>query len=121
MNKVKIYEYEKCDSCRKAIKFLLKNDVAFERVPIWETPPSLAELRKMLAYLDGEVGRLFNTSGQVYRELGLSTRLKTLTQDEALRLLAANGRLIKRPFVLSATMGMVGFKEDEWKKIFSPR
>ncbi|MBI3556318.1 MAG: arsenate reductase family protein [Deltaproteobacteria bacterium] len=121
MNKVKIYEYEKCDTCRKALKFLAMNGVPFERVAICEQPPSRAELRRMLGYLGGDLKKLFNTSGQVYRELDLSTRLPKLSEEQALALLEGNGKLVKRPFVLSAQAGTVGFKEAEWAKIFGLR
>ena len=120
MSKVKIYEYEKCDSCRKALKFLMQNEVEFERVPIWERPPSRQELRAMLGYLDGDLRRLFNTSGQAYRELGIGEKMKSksMSESEAIALLAGNGKLIKRPFLISGNTGTVGFKEAEWKKIF---
>jgi arsenate reductase-like glutaredoxin family protein len=69
----------------------------------------------MLAHLGGDLRKLFNTSGQQYRELGLSEKLKSKTPDQALKLLASNGKLIKRPFALGKSKGAVGFREEEWK------
>ena len=57
-----IYTYAKCSTCRAATKWLRERGVPFEERPIRETPPSLAELRRMLAARDGEIRRLFNTS-----------------------------------------------------------
>jgi arsenate reductase len=118
MSKTRIYEYSKCSTCRNALKFLDRNKVVYEKVPIVETPPTKAELRKMLAAQGGNVKKLFNTSGELYREMKISEKLQTLSENEALDLLAANGKLIKRPFVLTGDTGLVGFKEDEWKKVF---
>ena len=119
---MKVYEYANCSTCKKALKFLESKKVKFERIPIVDQPPSLAELKKMLEYVragGGDLKNLFNTSGVQYRELGMAERLKAgLSEREALELLSKNGKLIKRPFLLSAKAGLVGFKEDEWKKLF---
>ncbi|MDP3543142.1 MAG: arsenate reductase family protein [Elusimicrobiota bacterium] len=114
---VRVYEYEKCSTCRQALKFLDARKVAYQRVPIVDQPPTLAELKAMLAYT-GDLKRLFNTSGVVYREQSIGEKLKTMTEAEALALLAKNGRLVKRPFVLLKDRGLLGFKEDEWKAAF---
>ena len=116
MKKVKIYEYSKCSTCRNAIKFLDRNDVAYEKVPIVEQPPTKAELKKMLAAQGGNLKKLFNISGEVYREMKLGAKLGSMSEADALDLLASNGKLIKRPFVLVGDTGLVGFNEDEWKK-----
>jgi arsenate reductase len=42
-------------------------------------------------------------------------KLKTMTQEQALALLAKHGKLVKRPFVLLPGRGLVGFNEAEWK------
>jgi len=62
------------------------------------------------------VQKLFNTSGQSYRQGGFKEKLKTMSQDEALRALAADGKLIKRPLVLGDGFALVGFREDEWRE-----
>lgn len=113
---MKIHTYVKCDTCRKAVKWLRANGLAFEEIPIRETPPSPNELRRMLAFYDGDLRRLFNTSGQDYRALGIKDKLADLTPDEAMTLLAGNGNLIKRPFLLGGDGGLVGFREEEWAK-----
>jgi arsenate reductase len=113
---LKIYEYDKCSTCKKALKYLDSRKVAYQKLPIVDRPPTLAELKKMLGFV-GDIRKLFNTSGLVYRELGLGAKLPSMSEAEALKLLAANGKLIKRPFALSGDQGMVGFKEAEWKKL----
>ena len=115
--KLRLYEYQNCDTCRRAKKFLAARGLAFDAIPIREQPPTKAELKRMLAIYSGELRRLFNTSGGDYKAMKLAERLPKLTVDEALALLAANGNLVKRPFVLTEAGGMVGFKEQEWEKL----
>ncbi len=116
--KLRIYAYAGCDTCRKALKFLAERGVAHEVVPIREQPPTVAELRAMLAHVGGDLRRLFNTSGQDYKALGMKDRLPKMSEAEALALLASHGNLVKRPFALTKTTGAVGFKPDEWRERF---
>ena len=113
---LRVYAYSGCDTCRKALKFLGAKKVAHEVIPIREQPPTIAELRTMLGHVGGDLRRLFNTSGQDYRALDLKSKLPTMSEDEALKLLAGNGNLVKRPFALAAKTGVVGFREKEWER-----
>lgn len=120
-SKIKVYEYNKCSTCQKALKFLDSKKVAYDKIAIVDQPPTMAELKQMLKYLKADGGtfkNLFNTSGVQYRELGMSEKIKSgLSEDEALKLLSQNGKLIKRPFLLTGDAGTVGFRDDKWKKI----
>ncbi|HEY6167004.1 MAG TPA: arsenate reductase family protein [Verrucomicrobiae bacterium] len=113
---LRVYAYSGCGTCRKALKLLEARGVACEVIPIREQPPTRTELKRMLALCGGNVRKLFNTSGQTYKEMKLSERLPAMTQEEALDLLSKHGNLVKRPFVLTATSGTVGFNEDEWRR-----
>ena len=114
---MKVYVYKSCSTCQKALKYLKEKGIECEVLPIVEQPPSLEELQWMLGQV-GSLGALFNTSGAVYREMGLSERLKAgLPIQEALQLLAQNGKLIKRPFLVSDRGGAVGFRADVWDKL----
>jgi arsenate reductase len=118
---IKVYEYKNCSTCQKAVKYLEKKDVKFERIPIVDQPPSVSELKKMLGFLKaagGSLKSLFNTSGQLYREMKVSEKLaEGMTEEEAIALLAKNGKLIKRPFLITPKAGTVGFKPDTWNDI----
>jgi len=109
-----MYSYKGCDACRRAKKWLEERSIDFENIAIRETPPSRHELATMLKYYDGNLRRLFNVSGGDYRSLGLKDRISEISEKEAFDLLESNGNLVKRPFVLSAKGGVVGFKESEW-------
>ncbi len=113
--KMKFYQYPKCSTCVKARKFLEANNTVVENVNISEQAPSKDELAAMLASYDGNIRRLFNTSGMQYRELNMKERLPEMSEQEALDLLASNGMLVKRPFLLDGIRGIVGFKEVDWQ------
>ncbi len=115
---LKIYEYNRCGTCRKACKYLDENNVAYEKVAIRETAPSIAELELMLGYMDNNLKKLFNTSGVAYKEGSYKDKIKEMSVEEALKELSANGNLVKRPFVLGDGVGIVGFKEEIWKDLF---
>jgi len=114
MSALKVYTYANCDTCRKAVKWLKAQNVAFDELPIRETPPTPAELRTMLAAQGGELRRMFNTSGKDYREQKLGEKLPGMTESTALGLLAGNGNLVKRPFLLGGKAALVGFDEKVW-------
>ncbi len=118
---IKIYEYSGCSTCKQALKFLDGKKVSFKKIPIVEQPPSKAELKKMLEHLKaggGSLKNLFNTSGQVYREMKIADKIKDgMTESEAVDLLSQNGKLIKRPFLLTDQCGTVGFKPEVWAKL----
>lgn len=88
--------------------------VAYQSVPIVDTPPTVAELRRVLTLTGVEVKRLFNTSGEVYRAQGYAERLKTMSTDDALEALANNGKLIKRPLLVATTFALIGFDESAY-------
>ncbi len=114
---MKLYTLKTCDSCRKATKWLKENNFNFEEIPIRETPPSTEELHRALADLNGDLRKLFNTSGQDYRSLNLKEKLPTLSEDQAIALLASNGNLIKRPFLVTQNETRVGFSTESWETL----
>jgi arsenate reductase len=114
---LRIYSYEKCGTCRNAMQFLADHGVKAEVLPIKEKPPNKADLKRMLALLGGEKRKLFNTSGLQYKALQLKEKLPAMSEAEALDLLSKNGMLVKRPFVLVANGGTVGFKAEKWREL----
>lgn len=118
-NSKRVFSYAKCSTCRNALKFLEKYDVVHAVLDITTTPPSEEDLGEALASI-GDRKKLLNTSGQQYRELGISEKLRSMSDADLIRLLAKNGKLLKRPFVIwkegGRTKLLVGFKDTEWKK-----
>ncbi|MGG4444493.1 Spx/MgsR family RNA polymerase-binding regulatory protein [Brevibacillus fortis] len=112
----KAYLYNKCDTCRKAKKWLTDQNIGFEEIPIVDAPPSKEELRQIWQTSGLDLRKFFNVSGVQYRELGLKDKLPTMSEDEMLELLASNGKLIKRPLIASDQTVTLGFKEEELEK-----
>lgn len=94
------YEYPKCMTCQKAKKELLALGVEFEAIDIKKNPPQVELLGDLLANSSLDLKKLFNTSGNSYRALGLKDKFDDLSVEEALKLLAADGMLIKRPILI---------------------
>ena len=113
---MKLYSYNKCGTCRKAIRFLEDRKVKFELYDITENPPT-KQILKAAMKAKG-LKKLFNTSGVQYRELKIKDKLATMTDIQAIELLASNGRLIKRPIAVDKDKITVGFDIEEYNKIW---
>jgi arsenate reductase (glutaredoxin) len=118
MSKLTIYDYSKCGTCRSAIKWLKSAGNEVESIPLFETPPSPDELKELIRRSGLNIRKWFNTSGEVYKEQGLKDVVPGLGEDEMIRLLASNGRLIKRPIVTDGKAVTVGFKEEQYAQIW---
>lgn len=112
---LRVYHYPACSTCKKALKFLDDHGLSHERIHIVETPPSEAMLADWVGRSGLQTRAFFNTSGQSYREGGFKDRLPSLSDGDAIAALAADGKLIKRPLVVSPDRVLVGFREEEWR------
>ncbi|MGC6482172.1 MAG: arsenate reductase family protein [Synechococcus sp.] len=114
---LRIWSYSRCSTCRKALAWLEQQGLAGDVIDITESPPSRELLAEAAAFF-GTRKPLFNTSGLSYRAFG-SAVVKAMSDEEALDALAADGKLIKRPFLaLSDGQFLVGFKLDQWSQAF---
>ena len=112
--------YRKCSTCLKALKWLEDNNIEFEERPIKEQNPTYEELKAWYQMSGLPLKKFFNTSGLIYKELGLKDKLPTMLEDEQLQLLATNGMLVKRPLVIGDDYVLTGFKEKEWEERMRP-
>lgn len=71
-------------------------------------------MREILKKSGVDIKKLFNTSGNRYKELQLKDKLPEMSDEEKLDLLASDGMLIKRPLVVGDDRATVGFKEEEF-------
>ena len=115
MARILFLEYPKCTTCKKAKKWLDEHGVDYEDRHIVEDNPSAAELASWAALGGLPVRKLFNTSGMLYREMELSKKLPSMTEQEMYDLLATNGMLVKRPLLVLDDTVLVGFRESEWQ------
>ena len=113
---IKVYCYSRCSTCKKALKWLDDNGVAYELLDIKTQHPDEETLRAYYAASGLPLKRFFNTSGIPYRELELAKKLPDMSEDEQFKLLASDGMLVKRPLVVGNGFVLTGFREDEWKE-----
>lgn len=116
--KILFNEYPKCSTCKKAKKWLDDHEIRYDDRHIVENNPSKDELKEWLAKSNKPVRKFFNTSGRLYRELGLKDKLDAMSEDEQLEVLASDGMLIKRPLVVGDDFVLSGFREKEWERQF---
>ena len=110
-----VFGYSRCGTCRKALLWLESEGFEFEVIDITLKPPSVDHLHQAYCQF-GEVKPLFNTSGQSYRAIGAEAVIK-MSNEKALQVLAADGKLIKRPFVQCPDgRFLIGFKPEVWSE-----
>lgn len=109
--------YKKCSTCRKAYDWLKNNNMNFKERSIVDDVPSYGELKKWIKLSGLDIKRFFNTSGIKYKELNLKDKLINMTDDDKIKLLSSDGKLIKRPLFIKNDIILVGFKEKEWKEL----
>ena len=106
--------YPKCTTCQKAKKWLDDNKMNYELRDIKENNPSLEELTAWYKMSGLPLKKFFNTSGLLYKSMELKTKLPEMPEEEQLKLLATDGKLVKRPLVVGEEFVLTGFKEAEW-------
>ena len=106
---MKVLVYRKCSTCQKALKWLKAYEIAFEERAIVEENPTYEELKEWHA-MSGVPLKKF------YKQMQLKDKLPTMTEDEQIKLLATDGMLVKRPFVVGDGFVLTGFKEKEWEE-----
>ncbi|MDR6225917.1 arsenate reductase family protein [Desmospora profundinema] len=115
---LRMYEYPRCGTCRKAKKYLEAKGIAYEARHMVNEPPTREELTRLVEQSGLPLQKFFNTSGKKYRELNLKEKLKEMDDREKLELLASDGMLIKRPIVTDGTNVTVGFNEQTFDKVW---
>ena len=106
--------YPKCSTCKKAEQYLQAKGLSFTVRDIKTDNPTVDELRTWHEASGLPLKRFFNTSGILYKQLGLKDKLLTMSEDEQLELLASDGMLVKRPLVIYDGGVLVGFKQAEY-------
>ena len=109
-----VYQYPNCSTCRKALKWLDAQGIAYDSAHIVDKPPSEKLLKQALT-AGVPLKKLFNTSGESYKAGNFKDKLPSMTEAQALKALAADGKLIKRPFVVKGDVVLTGFDEAAWK------
>ena len=107
-------QYPACSTCQKAKKWLTENNIEFTNRLIVEENPTAEELKAWIPRSGLPVKKFFNTSGMLYKELGLKDKLQEMSEEEQLKLLSTDGMLVKRPLVVGEKTVLTGFSEKTW-------
>ncbi len=113
---MKVLVYRKCSTCQKALKWLETHQISFDERPIVEQNPTYEELKEWHEKSGMPLKKFFNTSGMLYKQMNLKDKLKDMSQEEQLKLLATDGMLVKRPLVVGDDFVLTGFREKEWEE-----
>ncbi len=114
---IKVYCYSKCSTCKKALKWLDEKGISYENIDIKENHPDEETLRLYYNKSGLPLKKFFNTSGMIYREMKLTDKLPSMSEDEQLKLLASDGMLVKRPLLVTDEKVLTGFREAEWTEM----
>lgn len=107
-------QYPPCSTCRKAKAWLDEKEIQYEDRHIKENNPSAEELKAWYEKSGLPLKKFFNTSGLLYKSMGLKDRLPGMTEEEQITLLASDGMLVKRPILVGQDFVLVGFREKDW-------
>ena len=113
---MKVLVYRKCSTCQKALKWLDAHGISFEERAMVEEHPTYEELKEWYEKSGMPLKKFFNTSGNLYKQMNLKDKLKDMSEEEQLKLLATDGMLVKRPLVIGDDFVLTGFREKEWSE-----
>ena len=100
MPNVTIYHNPRCGTSRKVLGILQDRGIQPTVVEYLKTPPTKAQLKKLVAHSDLKVRDFLRTKEQVYQDLDLAN--PKWTEDQLLGFLAENPILLNRPVVETA-------------------
>lgn len=109
--------YEKCTTCKKALRWVEEMGYDVMLRPIKEENPTAEEIKQWHEKSGLPLKRFFNTSGNLYKELNLKDKLLDMSKEEQYQLLSTDGMLVKRPLLVAEGGVFPGFRQEEWEKI----
>src|SRR3954470_17914165 len=112
-----VLSYAGCGTCKKALRWFADHGVEVEVRPIVDSPPSADELGEWIPRSARSVRKWLNTSGQSYRAIG-KAKVDAAKDEEIVRWLTQDGKLVKRPVVVTSKQVLVGFDEDAYGETF---
>ena len=107
-------EYPPCSTCQKARRWLDEHAISYTSRHIKENNPTAEELAEWWKISGLPLKKFFNTSGLIYKSMGLKDKLPTMSEEDQIALLATDGMLVKRPLVIGDSFVLTGFKEKDW-------
>lgn len=109
--------YPKCSTCKKVQNLLDEKGIFYTLRDIKLDNPTKEEILEWSKKGNLELSKFFNTSGILYRNMNLSSKLKDMSDEEKLTLLESDGMLVKRPILVTDDEVIVGFKKDKYENL----
>ena len=113
---VTIYGIKNCDTMKKAFKWLDEHGVEYEFHDYKKAGLDEKQLKVWVKQVGWET--LVNRRGTTWRKLPEADR-ENIDEAKAIKLMLANLSLIKRPVLDTGKELHVGFKADDYAKIFA--
>ena len=110
-----IYGIKNCDTMKKAFKWLDAKGIAYDFVDYRKTQPETTILEQAITEHGWE--EVINRRGTTWRKLDDSTK-ETMDAEKAIPLALENPSILKRPLLLKDGTTHLGFKPDQYEKIF---
>jgi arsenate reductase len=117
-NDVVVLAYAGCSTCKKALAWLAARGTKVTVRPIVDEPPTPRELAAWIPASGLSVRKWLNTSGLSYRAIGKDA-IDSSTDAQLVKRLAADGKLVKRPVLVSGSRVAVGFKPETWERVLA--
>jgi regulatory protein spx len=111
--KVAFYQKPTCTTCRRAKALLQQLKVDFASRDLDKERLSEAELERLIG--DRDYKGFLNTRNALYRTRNMSEHPPA--RAEALKLMAKEPNLIRRPLLVSGSQIVVGFDEAAYRKL----
>jgi arsenate reductase (glutaredoxin) len=112
-HKIRFLQKPSCTTCRKAKAFLEKRGAELELRNLDEQPLSESELQELIGERD--YVPFLNTRNELYRSRKMKERLPS--RSEAIKLVAANPNLLRRPVVISGKNIVLGYHAEVYRNL----
>jgi arsenate reductase (glutaredoxin) len=112
-HKIKFLQKPSCTTCRKAKLFLERHGAELELRSLDEPRLSEGELRRLIG--DSDYIPFLNTRNELYRSRNMKEHPPG--RGEAIKLMAANPNLIRRPVVISGKNIILGYDEEAYRDL----
>jgi arsenate reductase len=102
---MKIYHNPRCSKSRQTLQLIKDANKNVEIVEYLNTPPTMKELKHVVALLDISPEQLLRKGEAIYKE---NYKGKSYTDDEWIEIMIENPKLIERPIVVDGNKAVLG-------------
>ena len=112
---VTIYHNPRCKKSRAGLQYLQTKTDEIQIVEYLKNPLTEDELKKLLMLLNKKPQEMIRTQESVYKQ---NFKGKNFTDDEWVKIMVENPKLIKRPIVVKGNKAVWGDPAEEIEKLF---